>query len=150
MPDLAAPPVPEPVRGRFLGVRVPRTVPFFDCRESDQELFRPGADGRLRLSRDPAALALGDPGSRVVVPRQGIHFPFDARDPRRLDETRRIVAALRVQLARAWLAYRRALRHPAGPDEGGGVEYPPVAVALYNFGASVLADHRRPAVERLG
>jgi hypothetical protein len=30
------------------------------------------------------------------------------------------------------------------------VEYPPVAVALYNFGASVLGDLRHPAVERLG
>lgn len=150
MSDPAAAPLPEPVRGAFLGVRVPRTVPFFDCRESDEALFQPWAGGRLRLGVDPAAAALGDPTSRAVVERRGIHFAFDAREPGRAEETRRIVARLRVLLAEAWRAYRRALRNPAGPDEGGGVEYPPVAVALYNFGASVLADLRHPAVERLG
>lgn len=140
----------QPVRGRILGVRIPRTVPFFDCRRPDADLLHAGPDGRIRLGSDAAAAALAGEEAHAVVHRRGIHFYFDARAGARVDDTRRIVAGLRVQLARAWKDYRRALRNPAAPGEGGGVEYPPVGVALCNFGGSVLADLRRPAVERLG
>lgn len=145
-----ATPIPHPIHGRFMGVRLPRSVPFFDCRQSDEDLFRPGRDGRRRSGGELAALAMGDPDHRVIVSVRGLHINHDARDPSRLDETRSVLRHLRGQLAETWRAYRRALRHPAGPDEGGGVAYPPAAVALCNYGTSVLVDFRRPAVERLG
>jgi hypothetical protein len=146
----SAAPIPRPIHSRFLGVRLPRSVPFFDCRQSDEDLFRPDPDGRRRSGSERAALALGDPDYRVIVGVRGLQINHDARDPARLDETRSVLQYLRRQLAETWRAYRRALRNPASPEEGGGVAYPPVAVALCNYGTSVLVDFRRPAVERLG
>lgn len=149
MAEPVVPPIPCPT-GRFLGVRLPRSVPFFDCRQSDEDLFRPDPDGRRRSGSERAALALGDPDYRVIVSVRGLQINHDARNPARLHETRSVLRHLRGQLAETWRAYRRALRNPARADEGGGVAYPPVAVALCNYGTSVLVDFRRPAVERLG
>jgi hypothetical protein len=147
---MADPPsCPVPVAGRLLDIRVPRSVPLLDCRQRDEELFRPDADGRRRTGSERAALAMGDPDYRVIVSVRGLEFSHDAREPGRAGKTQSVLRHLRLQVAETWRAYRRALRNPAAPGEGGGVAYPPVAAALCNFGTSVLVDLRRGAVERL-
>lgn len=44
--------------------------------------------------------------------------------------------------------YQKALLNPAKKGEGGSVHYKPVALAVMNFGVSILCDRNFKAVER--
>jgi hypothetical protein len=151
--------VPSCVRydgGTFVGVRLPRSVPFFDCRDFEDCNIRAdyGADyNPILYGSERAAFALG-----LRVPARsyydqfdtlsrGIQFYFDSRHENMASETARIVKSLRKALAELWRAYRKAKRNPAKPDSGGSVYYRPVAIELCNYGASVMADNRDFVVE---
>ncbi len=147
--------VPAPMRGgTFFGVRLPRSVPFFDCRwDADRPNPRNPHSGLIMWGTERAEFALGEPraGSsfRFAHPA-GILTHFDATEPRHAARTAEDVRRLRGMLAKEWAEYRRARSNLAGPEEGGGVVFKPVAVALTNFGSSILADRRAFLTYRLG
>ena len=130
--------------GTFFGVRLPRSVPFFDCRWDES---RPGPrnpnTGLILWGTEAAEFALADSRagftSRFTHPA-GILTHHDARLPANAHRTAEDVRRLRGMLARQWREYRDARRNQAHPGEGGGVVHKPVAVALTNFGSTILAD----------
>jgi hypothetical protein len=131
--------IPVARTGKYFGVKLPRSVPFFDCRwPNDKEL--PTVDGITLWSSERASLALGL--RRHTTYPCSIQFYFDSRHPEMPHETARVIRSSRVQLARQWKAYRRGLRNPAKPGEGGSIAYKPAFVALCNYGISVGADER--------
>lgn len=135
---------PRPRRGgRWSGARLPHSVPFFDCRwHDDRPEPRNPNTGLILWGTERAEFALGDNlagfSGRYVRPF-GILTPYDTREPRNAARVAEDVGRLRGMLERQWRAYRLARRHLAGRSEGGGVVFRPVAIALTNFGASVLA-----------
>lgn len=147
--------VPVPRRGgTFFGVRLPRSVPFFDCRwDGTRPEPRNPDTGLVMWGTERAELALGDrsagSSTRFAHPA-GIRTDYDATEPRHARHTAEDVRRLRGMLARHWLEYRGARRNPARPGEGGGVVFLPVALAMTNHGASILADSHVSVTYRFG
>jgi hypothetical protein len=79
----------------------------------------------------------------------GIQTHYDATEPRHAQRTAEDVRRLRGMLARELWEYRKARLNQAGPGEGGGVVFRPVAIALTNFGSTILADRRESLTYRL-
>lgn len=133
-------PVPEeevPVArrgGTFCGVRLPRSVPFFDCRwDSARPEPRNPQTGLIMWGTERAEFALGKrtagSSTRFAHPA-GIISHYDATEPRHAHQTAEDLRRLRGMLARELWEYRKARLNQADPDEGGGVVFRPVAVAL--------------------
>lgn len=147
--------VPAPRRGgTFFGVRLPRSVPFFDCRwDGARPEPRNPDTGLVMWGTERAELALGDRragSSTGFAHPAGILTHYDATEPRHAQHTAEDVRRLRAMLARQWSEYRGARRNPARPGDGGGVVFLPVAIAMTNFGSTILADRRVSVTYRLG
>lgn len=139
--------------GTFCGVRLPRSVLFFDCRwDSSRPEPRNPHTRLIMWGTERAEFALGErtagSSTRFAHPA-GILTHHDATEPRHAHQTADDVRRLRGMLARELCDYRKARLNPAGPDEGGGVVFRPVAVALTNFGSTILADPRESLTYRL-
>lgn len=136
--------IPIPITGRYFGVRLPRSVPFFDCRWPDVSSL-PVRDGRTLWSSERAAHSIGLIARNVTYPCS-VQFYFDSRSEHETAETARVIRSSREQLAKQWKRYREAIRHPAQPGAGGSIAYKPTFVALCNYGISVGADDRNYVV----
>ncbi|HEX8213081.1 MAG TPA: hypothetical protein VF584_23095 [Longimicrobium sp.] len=139
--------------GTFCGVRLPRSVPFFDCRwDSARPEPRNPDTGVIMWGTERAEFALGErtagSSTRFAHPA-GTLTHHDATEPRHAHQTAEDVRRLRGMLARELWEYRKARLNPPGPGEGGGVVFRPVAVALTNFGSTILADPRGSLTYRL-
>lgn len=137
--------IPRPqVGGSFAGVRLPTSVPFFDCRwPGDRDEPRSPTTGLVLWGSERAELALGNVEAGLVGRHAhplGTITSWDAGEERHAARTAAAVAHLRSLLARAWRDYRAARRCPAAPGEGGSVAHRPAAIVLTNFGTTVLAD----------
>lgn len=138
--------------GQFCGVRLPRSVPFFDCRlpeENIPDVRTPWGTILWGAERAAAAMEMISENCKFSHERnmRSVQFYFDAR---KSDENRReiarIVQGLRMDLAKVWKEYRWCKRHPAAPGAGGSAAFKPVFVALNNFGAGVWGDDREMVV----
>jgi len=131
------------------GVAIPEYILFFDCRMPDETPIPKAHYGESLWSGERAAYSLGLRLSwreRYDTNPRGIQFYFDSREPAMAGETARVVNDLIEQYRQVESRYCRAKRSPAGPGEGGGVLYKPVACYLANFGGGVIADSRECAV----
>jgi hypothetical protein len=78
----------------------------------------------------------------------GLQWYFDARDPERQEEFQECIKDLVQKFHQALTEWEDALRDLAPPGEGGSVLYRPVAIAVSNFGGSVIGDTRTERVRR--
>lgn len=137
--------------GRFCSVRLPRSVPFFDCRIVDEDIRNVRTPwGTVLWSAERAAAALGMVTETCKYGHQrrlmGVQFYFDAREiEKNRGEVARIVQDLRNDLAKVWREYRWCKRHPSR-NGGGPAAFRPVFVELANFGAGVYGDDREMVV----
>lgn len=133
------------IGGEFAGVKLPKRVPFFDCRspQGNEGTVR-SPYGDIMWADERAAYALGLRPSRqenYATTPISTRIPADMRTctPAVLADA---IRSLRKTLADQLKGYHRAKRRPARPGKGGVVFYRPVAVTLGNFGTAVLADTR--------
>jgi len=142
-----------PVRDReFLSVRLPASVPFFDCRWPE-EVELPKCQKGFTLFGAERAIFFLMGGKRESYPFEfsgmcHTSFYFDSRNSDMKQEAARIVQGLRDDLARAWRQYRKALRNPAKPGDGGSVYHKPAFIELSNYGAGVYGFYNDYAVQR--
>ena len=129
----------------WYGVKIPRWLRVFDCR----------GDGTVKAWRtlwasEAAEVDLGlrtETESHATTPVSGSGYA----DMREYEPDAKLAVARMVQEAKKLrLAYTEALGKPPTEGDGGSCHYPPVAVALCNFGWSVIADRRVCVVRRFG
>ena len=137
--------------GHYFGVRLPRSVDFFDCRASEEMLCTDAyrvdkyGDGKpiTLWSSERADWTLGIRSTSSA----SLQFYFDSREPQNAGNSARILQKLRAMLAEAWRAWRKARRRKARKGQGGGCVYRPRYVELANFGAGWRAAEGDYVVE---
>ncbi len=121
----------------------------FDCRTSDEDAGCVKAPwGETLWGSERAAYSLGLRTSWMgddTVPVGLSGCPDLRRWPAQFD---RVALDLVQQAKRLMKDYEGAKRNPAPDGAGGSVYYRPVAIAVCNFGGSVIADRRDFAVRR--
>lgn len=123
-------------------------VQVFDCRWPRDRAHPRAPWGVTLFGAELAAVQLGlrAPGVHSDTVPTGIsHVPDTRVSPASFDKVERDILEL---FARCSADYVTALANPADPRDGGSVFYRPVAVAICNFGASVICDLRHRAVRR--
>ena len=137
-------PLRPPVR-TFSGVRI------FDCRLPDEEPTPRAPWGECLYGAERACYALGllrGWGERDMLYPVGMQSSADLRlSP---DDFRRLTRLAVREFKKQQDAFASALASPApDDDEGAHCCYQPVAVAVANFGVTVIADMRARALTRL-
>ena len=137
--------------GIWYGVEIPEWLRAFDCREADDAETARTPQGRTLWSSERASADLGLRGDGFYFDTCPVACStyIDARkadDEELARQVRGMVdAAMKVRNERI-----EAEKHVAGPKEGGSVLYHPVAIALCNFGWSVICDERTRIVRAFG
>jgi hypothetical protein len=122
-------------------------VPVFDCRWPEHVACPRAPWGETLMGAEMAAVQLGlryGWSERFDTVTAGISHVPDTR----ADEAtrRRLTRDLLEIYASATFDYLDALARPPQPGAGGSLFYRPVAIAICNFGGSVIADLRMKAV----
>lgn len=145
------------VSGSFAGVRVPKTVQFFDVRMAEGEEGTPApweyqrANGEsyrpLLWACERADVASGLKSKDFDHATMGLscNTYLDHRkcsDAALADMVRSIRRELASQLRR----YRKAKQNPVSRDKGGSIRYRPALVAIANYGWSITGDRRTEAL----
>lgn len=140
---------PEILDKVFLGVRFPDWLRVFDCRREREQVFSdPTPWGERIYCRAAYALGLlnGWTGNKDRHVSR-IQFYFDARELENREETVKVLKDLAKTAEEILKDYKNAEKRKAAPGQGGGVYYRPIAVALSNYGASVIADSESAVVK---
>lgn len=123
--------------------------PVFDCRSPEDDLLSFKAPwGETLCGPERAAYSLGlrcgwDHHDTTPLSVSGC---ADLRRwPNQFDRVSRDLVKEAQRLQREW---DDARANPSAEGEGGSVFYKPVAIAVCNFGASIIADRRTSAVRR--
>lgn len=115
----------------------------FDCRSPEDGVFSVKAPwGETLIGAEQAAYSMGLRTSWMgndTTPA-GLSGCQDLRQSQ--SQFERVARDLVQQAKRLMKDYEAAKRNPAPEGAGGSVYYRPVAIAISNFGGSVLADRR--------
>ena len=144
----AAPIPPVAITGTFAGVDL-GPVTLYDCRLPAGEPTPKAHYGESLYAGERAAYALGLRLSwheQYDATPMSVSVYYDTRRPENAADTAALVAKLVTLFGQCRTDYRRALRDPGMPNGGGTIYYQPIAIALANYGGSVLADTRQIAV----
>lgn len=134
--------------GEAFGVKIPSWLRVFDCRGEAMADKLP--NGIVLFGSEKAAYDLG---LRTVGPYEhndatplSCNTYIDARDCPESELKRQLESGIK-EATRFLTSYQDALANPAKEGEGGGCYELPVAIALCNFGWSIITDRRQRAVK---
>lgn len=136
--------MPVPM-SEFLGVKAPEWLAIFDCR-SPEGVFEKDPSGQVTVyGTERAEYALGlrsyaDGIYNSFCPTS-IHGYVDTREERWRDDAARWIADL-IARAEQMKAKYDSLPEKYTGKHGGSGYYCPVAVALANYGATLICDRR--------
>lgn len=139
----------QEVSGSWFGVKIPEWLRAFDCRASDDEIAPKAPWGSCLWSSERAEVDLGlrSEHERFATSPRGCSTYVDARKADEQELSRQV--ADMVKAASDMLReYVEAMAKQAPKGAGGSCLYRPVAVALCNYGWSVICDERTMIVRR--
>lgn len=135
--------------GQFFGVRLPRSVEFYDCRRNEKAADPVTPWGQELYGAERPAYKKGMIQRNNFCRMKDIvnhKVGFDTLDPKNAEQTTNLIKEMRIELAKQWKLFRFAKRHLASVETNQTTVWEPQFMTLVNYGYDILGDKQVYAI----